>query len=241
MMIVLFTDYGNNGPYVGLVQNVLHQQAPELTVISLFNDIPRQNAKAAAYLLAACVEEFPAGTIFFAVVDPGVGSFVDDPVILKIDDHYFVGPDNGLFDMVMRRARQSSCHRISWKPERLSNTFHGRDLYAPVCSMLANGEQVPGEKIHWEDRHNWPDDLPEVIYIDGFGNCMTGMRKSFLKKHAVIHINQQEIKYAETFSGVSAGEIFWYFNSLGLVELAVNKGSAADYLQIKTGQTLKIF
>jgi len=239
-MIILFTDYGLEGPYIGQVEAVIHQQAPGTRVINLFADVPRHKPKAGAYLLAAFCKDFPEGTIFFCVVDPGVGTFVDKPVVLKVDNRWFVGPDNGLFDMVARTGNNIHCWEITWRPEKLSNSFHGRDLYAPVCARLANGEDPPGDITVWQDKHAWPDDCYEIIYIDHFGNAMTGLHADQINKNAVVTIGDKKINHADTFSCVDPGQIFWYENANGLVEIALNHGSAADVLALTPGDEIAI-
>jgi S-adenosylmethionine hydrolase len=104
-MFVLFTDFGLHGPYTGQMKAVLQQMAPGIPAIDLFADAPVGNPKASAYLLAVYAEWFPAGTIFLGVVDPGVGG-TRPPVILKADSRWYVGPGNGLFELVQRRARE---------------------------------------------------------------------------------------------------------------------------------------
>src|SRR5262245_13502342 len=114
-MIVLFTDFGLSGPYLGQVKAVLHEQAPGVPFIDLFADAPVGNPKAAAYLLAAYAPWFSAGTVFLCIVDPGVGS--DRPaVILEADGRCYVGPGNGLFELIHRRARQAGSWDITWQP-----------------------------------------------------------------------------------------------------------------------------
>jgi len=137
-MIVLFTDFGLDGPYVGQMKAVLHRDAPGVPVIDLFADAPAFDAKRSAYLLAAYAEEFPAPTVFLAVVDPGVGG-ARRPLMVEADGRRYVGPDNGLFEIVWRRARRRRGGAITWRPERLSASFHGRDLFAPVAARLAVG------------------------------------------------------------------------------------------------------
>ena len=168
------------------------------------------------------------------MVDPGVGSFRDTPVVIKADGQWYVGPDNGLFDIVCRRSSGVQCWRIDWRPETLSASFHGRDLYAPAAAMIRNNE-TPGDAITWEDRHGWPDDLEEIVYIDHFGNCMTGIRAEMLDNTNKIQVNGITIPFAHTFSSVPGGDAFWYRNSQGLIEIAVNGGSAADQLKLETG------
>ena len=213
----------------------MHQQAPEEKVINLFVDLPRYNPKPGAYLLPAYASALPEGSIFFSVVDPGVGTFSDKPVVLRIDNRWFVGPDNGLFDLIIRRSSHCECWKINWRPDKLSSSFHGRDLYAPVCAMIANGIDIPGEKIQWEDRHDWPDDLTEIIYIDSFGNCMTGLRSLNMDKTTVFHMSGEKIRHARTFSVATDTNPFWYENSNGLIEIAVNQGNVADRLGLVIG------
>ncbi|MCH7694744.1 MAG: SAM-dependent chlorinase/fluorinase [Proteobacteria bacterium] len=239
-MIVLFSDYGLAGPYIGQVEAVLFRYAPNERVINLFADVPRQNPKAGAYLLASYRQEFPIGTIFFCVVDPGVGGGKDKPVVVKLDSHWFVGIHNGLFDLITRGDEVVECWEITYQPKNLSNSFHGRDLYAPVCAMIANQQPIPGKKIDWQPRNAWPDDLYEIIYIDHFGNAMTGIRASEMKGDAIININNEEIRHAVTFSSVKKGAAFWYGNANGLVEIAVNQASAERLLQLQIGQQITI-
>ncbi len=234
-MIFLFTDYGLEGPYIGQVETVLYQLAPDAKVINLMADAPRNNPKASAYLLASLIHQIPVGSIIFSVVDPGVGSDKDKPTAIKIDGRWFVGPDNGLFDIVAKQAKEILVWHITWRPEELTNSFHGRDLYAPVCAMLENKEQIPGDRVGWTDKQQWPDYLIEVIYIDHFGNCITGIRADQLDHKITISINSQKILNANTFSDVPEGKAFWYENSNGLVEIAVNQGSAAEVLQLEIG------
>ena len=174
-MIVLFTDFGLQGPYTGQMKAVLHQMAPGMPAIDLFADAPVGNPKASAYLLAAYAEWFAAKTVFLCVVDPGVGG-TRPPIILEADGRWYVGPGNGLFELVQRRATSTRSWDIEWKPERISASFHGRDLFAPVAAMLARGEAPPGRlrKDETHRRTDWPDDLSEIVYIDHFGNAMTG-------------------------------------------------------------------
>ncbi|MEX2525847.1 MAG: SAM-dependent chlorinase/fluorinase [Gammaproteobacteria bacterium] len=239
-MIVLFTDYGLQGPYLGEVEAVLWRYAPNERVINLFADVPRQDPRAGACLLAAYAPGFPRNTIFFCVVDPGVGSGADKPVTIRMGDHRFVGPHNGLFDLVTRRGEAVECWEITYQPSNLSNTFHGRDLYAPVCAMLANQQPVPGRKMDWRERYGWPDDLYEVIYIDGFGNAMTGVLAGRISSDAVITVAGRELRHADTFANVKKGEAFWYENSAGLLEIAVNQGNAAESLGLKIGSAVTV-
>ena len=240
-MIVLFTDFGLHGPYAGQMKAVLAQMAPGIAVIDLFADAPVGNPKPSAYLLAAYAPWFPAGTVFLCVVDPGVGG-TRPAIILEIDDRWYVGPGNGLFELVQRRAGKAQCFDITWKPERLSSSFHGRDLFAPVAAMLARGERPPGEprKNNVDRRPKWTDDLAEIVYVDHFGNAMTGLRATMLPEGTRLATAGQVLERANTFSDLLPGGAFWYENANGLAEIAVNQGRADRVLGLTIGTPVTI-
>lgn len=240
-MIVLFTDFGLAGPYTGQVSAVLAQTAPGVPVVSLFADAPAGQPKPSAYLLAAYAEWFAAGSIFLCVVDPGVGS-VRRPIIVEADRKIYVGPDNGLFELVLRRAEHAESSEITWRPPSLSMSFHGRDLFAPIAARLAIGD--PPSAVAWPiaplRRREWPDDLAEIVYIDHYGNAMSGLRGGFLPETAVLEAGGHRIAHAATFSASPRGAAFWYVNSNGLIEIAVNRGSAAEALGLAVGTPLTL-
>ena len=156
-MIALFTDFGLSGPYTGQMKAALLQMAPGVPVIDLFADAPTGDPKASAYLLAAYAAWFPEGTVFLCVVDPGVGG--DRPaVMIEADRRWYVGPGNGLFELIQRRAQKTQSFDIAWTPKSLSASFHGRDLFAPVAALLARGDQPPGQlRAEVADRRpDWP-------------------------------------------------------------------------------------
>jgi S-adenosyl-L-methionine hydrolase (adenosine-forming) len=240
-VIVLFTDFGLTGPYTGQLKAVLQQRAPGVPVIDLFANAPMQNQKAAAYLLAAYATWFRAGSVFLCVVDPGVGG-ERLPVMAKADGRWFVGPGNGLFEIIMRRAQAAEAWEIAWQPEHLSASFHGRDLFAPVAAIIASGESVPSRPIEAARfrQRDWPDDLFEIVYVDHYGNAMTGVRASFVPAEARLTVNGTEIPPARTFSDKPVGAAFWYENSNGLLEIAMNRGRADQELGLTIGASVKI-
>ncbi len=177
-MIVLFTDFGLAGPYTGQMLAVLQQDAPGVAAIPLFADAPAGQPKPSAYLLAAYAAWFPAGTVFLCVVDPGSAASAAR-LSPRPTANIFVGPDNGLFDIVLRRATDAALWEIAWRPPALSASFHGRDLFAPVAARLARGDQLAELARPADDRaaeRGWPDDLAEIVYIDHYGNALTGLR-----------------------------------------------------------------
>jgi S-adenosylmethionine hydrolase len=239
-MIVLFTDFGLQGPYTGQMKAVLHQMAPGIPVIDLFADAPAGNPKASAYLLAAYAQWFAVATTFLCIVDPGVGG-ARPPIILEADGRWYVGPGNGLFELIERRAAKARGWDINFKPQQLSASFHGRDLFAPVAAMLARGAPPPGEsRKHADRRSDWPDDLAEIVYVDHFGNAITGLRASILPPKARLGAAGRVLERARTFSDRPPGAAFWYENSNGLAEIAVNQGRADRDLGLAIGSPVEI-
>jgi len=235
-MLVLFTDFGLQGPYIGQVAAVLQQHAPGVPVINLFSDLPPFDIQAAAYLLPAYTRGFPPGTVFVCVVDPGVGG-ARPGAVLCADGRWYVGPNEGLFAPLARRAGDIRCWQLPGPAAGASPSFHGRDVFAPVAGRLARngryeGEEVATSELDWPD---WPDDLWRVVYIDRFGNAITGLRGSMVEADAVFNVSGHSLRHARTFSDVGEGEAFWYENSSGLVEFAVNRGRADVELGLNTG------
>lgn len=240
-MIVLFTDFGLEGPYTGQMKAVLHREAPGIPVIDLFADAPAGDARSCAYLLAAYAAWFPSECVFLAVVDPGVGG-ERAPIVVEADGRRFVGPDNGLFALVLRRAMLFRAWRIAWRPAGLSASFHGRDLFAPVAARLATGTLAPDalQPYAADRRTDWPDDLPRIVYIDRYGNALTGLRAAVLPLGARLRAAGRELRRARTFSDVPPGQAFWYENSNGLAEIAVSGGRADATLRIVIGSEVEV-
>lgn len=238
-MIVLFTDFGWNGPYVGQMKAVLKEHAPDVPVIDLMHDVPAFNPLAASHLLAAFSSLFPQDTVFLSVIDPGVGHPGRRPYMVQADGRWYVGPDNGLFDVIEARALDVQRYEILWRPELLSASFHGRDLFAPVAAMLSLW-QMPDNELLAESRLTNGDDLKQVIYIDHYGNVMTGISGDSLFTEQSLRVGDTVIPFAETFSMVKEGELFWYVNSSNLVEIAVNKASASERLKLSIGTDIAI-
>ncbi|HSC96940.1 MAG TPA: SAM-dependent chlorinase/fluorinase [Burkholderiales bacterium] len=238
-MIFLFTDFGA-GLYVGQVKAVLHSVAPKEAVIDLLHDAPAFNVKASAHLLAALAARLPTGSVTLSVVDPGVGG-PRRPLVVRADGRWFVGPDNGLISVAAARAKQREAFSIGWRPAHLSTSFHGRDLFAPVAAKLAlgDGKAAKLRKAALAVRFG-AEDLPEVIYVDHFGNMITGLCARATPKSRRLRVNGRGISYARVFSEVNEGEVFWYENSLGLVEIAAHAGSAAAALGGRVGLPIRV-
>lgn len=239
-MILLFTDFGLEGPYLGELTAVLKRAAPEVPVVNLMADAAPFRPDLAGYLLAALLERAARpGDVVVAVVDPGVGG-ARAPLALEADGVRLVGPDNGLFEPLLRRARRSTVRRIVWRPADLSATFHGRDLFAPVAARLARGREDgldPAAATRFPDR---PDDLPAVVHVDRYGNAVTGLRAAALPLGTVLVARGRPLARLRTFGDAPPGQPFWYENSIGLAELAQNGGSAAAALGVAPGDPVDV-
>ena len=241
-MIALFDDFGVDGPYVGQVKAVIEHECPGTQVIDLQHDAPACNPRAAAYLLAALAPRLAPGAVILAVVDPGVGSH-RHAVVVDADERRFVGPDNGLFDVVMAHSAQVEVHEICWRPTGLSPTFHGRDVFAPIAARLAAGIGREGDLLESrvpDPGRGWPGDLHEIIYIDHFGNTVTGLRAAGVSRSQRVLVGGTSLEFSATYTDVENGEAFWYANSIGLVELACNGGNFARRTGMDIGTEFRI-
>ena len=238
-MIVLCTDFGLEGPYTGQVKAVLARTAPAVPVVDLFADLPPFRPQLAAYLLAAYGEFFTAGDVIVAVVDPGVGG-ARAALVVEADGRRYVGPDNGVFEIVLRRAQAARCWAIAWRPATMSATFHGRDLFAPVAAGLARGEPPPGTATAPTRYRDWPDDLAEIVYVDRYGNAMTGLRAALLPNGTKLEVGGMRVARARTFTDVPPGSLLWYANANGLAEIAAHGASAAARLGLAPGSRVAV-
>lgn len=233
-MIFLVTDFGPFGPYIGQMQAALAQAAPDVPAFDLLNDAPAFDPHASAHLLAALTDYLPPGATLLCVIDPGVGT-ERRPAALQADGRWFVGPDNGLFDVVAARADQAAWYEIVWRPANMSASFHGRDLFAPVAGFLAAGG-APAERLaRLPDRQLEATPGNAVIYIDAYGNAMTRLAAAELSDNTTLSAAGRQFERVNTFGDAPIGAAFWYANSLGLAELAINQGSAADVCGLSVG------
>ena len=237
MRILLFTDFGAGDLYVGQVHAVLAAAAPGVPVIDLLHAAPRFDPRAGAHLLAALAGRLPGPDVIMAVVDPGVGG-ARRALAVRCGERWLVGPDNGLLSVAAARAGGGEVHEITWRPQRMSDTFHGRDLFAPVAARLARCEPhasmlAPAGGF---DVDLGSGDLSEIVYLDHYGNAVTGLRADNLAREARLRVAGRSLPFIRSFGDAAPGVAFWYEGSLGLAEIAVNGGSAAAELALAIGQ-----
>ncbi|HEX5078875.1 MAG TPA: SAM-dependent chlorinase/fluorinase [Geminicoccaceae bacterium] len=238
-MIVLCTDFGLAGPYTGQVKAVLARLAPQLPVVDLFADLPAFAPQLAAYLLAAYLQPFEPGDVIAAVVDPGVGG-TRRALVVEADGLWLTGPDNGLFEPTLRRARAWRAWSIDVPAHGIAPTFHGRDVFAPAAARLALGDLPQGPQVEPVRFPVWPDDLPAIAYVDRYGNAMTGLRAATLAQGTVLEVAGRRLVRRRIFADVPAGEAMWYENANGLAEIAVHGGSAAATFGLAPGSPVAV-
>lgn len=240
--IALLTDFGE-GPYTGQIQLRLTELAPGVAVVALISDLPMFRPDLAAYLLPGLARGMPSPTVYTCVVDPGVGT-ARDLVMMRSGQDWWLAPDNGLLMPLLNRQADPMVYRLRWRPERLSASFHGRDLFAPVAARLAvAGERLDSEPVARVSElvgADWASTAAVVCYIDAFGNLITGMDADAVSTEAKIGVGGRWLQHARTFAEVRPGEAFWYRNAFDLVEIAVNQGRADDALGLPLGAPIAI-
>ncbi|WP_309383331.1 SAM hydrolase/SAM-dependent halogenase family protein [Cerasicoccus frondis] len=253
--IAFLTDFGVRDWYVAAMKGVALTTAPQAQLVDISHHVSPGDIASAAFILSQCWLEFPEGTAFVVIVDPGVGS-TRAPVALEAQGRFFVGPDNGLFGWLGHRIKQ--CHRIENKElcrETISHTFHGRDIFTPVAASLTSGKtklDAVGPKHEQLITAPWPKpDLDEnraygsIIYIDHYGNAITNLRQSTLEESyslegATVSLHPRRLPLLKTFSDAPTGSALAYFGSGGLLEIGVNGGSAQQQLDLRLDQHIEL-
>lgn len=236
-MILLFTDFGFSGPYVGEMHAVLAEAAPRAARVDLMHDAPAFRPLASGLLLEALSYGFAPRSVVVAVVDPGVGTD-RRALVAHVGENWFVGPDNGLLAPLLTAPGARA-----WTipvPSGASASFHGRDVFAPAAARLSMGGMPRGARPveHWVEGGG-PAERAQVIYIDGYGNVITGLRADDLAEDQAIRIGGQSIGHRRVFGEAVPGELFWYRNSMGLLEVAANGASAAERLEVTLGSPVE--
>ena len=256
-VITLMTDFGISDHFVGVMKGVILNINPKVRIVDITHAVPPQDVHGAAFIVNSTYRYFPAGTIHVVVVDPGVGSR-RRAIICQTDTAYFVCPDNGVLSYVLGN---DTAHRIValgntdyWLSE-VSNTFHGRDIFAPAAAHLSRGILLSqfGDAVNNVVR--LPIQIPQVaktaivgsvIWVDHFGNLITnltsdlvesfGMENSFVIRAGKAEICRLNCSYAES----KKGECLAIIGSSGYLEISVNQGNAAQVLGLKRNDVIEI-
>ncbi|WP_038048623.1 S-adenosyl-l-methionine hydroxide adenosyltransferase family protein [Thermus caliditerrae] len=254
--VFFLSDFGLEDPYVGVVKAVLRQRAPGVEVVDLAHALPPQDLRRAAYALFEALAYLPEGAVVLAVVDPGVGT--RRRAIAAIGRRLYVGPDNGLFTLawlldppqrafLLEKVRPPAPQGVQtlggWAPG--GRTFHGRDLFAPAAAHLALGlpagelgPEIPEGSLLRLPLHLSPGPEGEVLTFDRFGNAITTLLQAPLG--AWVEVGGRRVPVRRTFGEVGEGEAVAYLGSAGLLEVAVNRGSAKEALGLKEGTPVRL-
>lgn len=242
-MIVLLTDFGVS-EYAGVMRGVIYSICPDATVVDLTHSIPSQSIREGAWILFKSYKYFPQGTVFVSVIDPGVGT-ARDAVIVVTKNYIHIGPDNGL---LYPAASDDGIERV-YKiliDEGVSNTFHGRDVFAKAAAYHEAGildvmstEPKPGLDqalvFHQEGR------VGEVVRIDKFGNIITNIPPLEKSSYQVsIRNEKRELPFFETYEYGSEGGVFLVVGSYETLEIASKNRPATDFLALEIGERIKI-
>jgi S-adenosylmethionine hydrolase len=248
MPIALLTDFGTRDHYVAAMRGTILSIASDAIIVDISHEIPPQDIQKASFVLRSCYRTFPAETIFVAVVDPGVGSD-RRPIAVRAEDGTFVAPDNGLLGFLFSDAFE--CREITNRDlmaARVSKTFHGRDIFAPVAAHLSRGrsfEEV-GPTVtdpvvkDWARSYSHEEPTGVVVDIDRFGNVVTNLGPDDLGEGGGMTLNGRTIVERRQDYLAPGGVPFIIEGSSGLLEIAVSCGSAAELLAAKPGDPVVV-
>jgi len=247
LVITFLTDFGSFYPaqMKGVILSKLKENGKDkdVTFVDIAHDIPPQDVRAGAFALLSSAKYFPTGTIHIAVVDPGVGT-ERLGIVVESGGHLFVGPDNGLLLPAAKSLGSPRAYKIACKFDA-SSTFHGRDIFAPVAAMLANGQspQSLGPLVRPKDLGFGEAKKTDVgieatiIYVDRFGNLILNMRKL---PPFEVRLKGIKLRKVRTYAEGRRIEPLITVGSHGFAEIAVNLGSAADAFCLKAGDRLTL-
>lgn len=249
-IVTLTSDFGTVDFYVAAMKAALLRHCPEARLIDVTHGVPRHDILCGSITLERAVDGFPPGTTHLAVVDPGVGT--DRRILVtRVKGQTVVCPDNGLITWSWRRHGGGAAHRLTWEPSRPpSNTFHGRDVMAPVAGMLASGTPVASLAQPIDDPvlldvtpHGGEGGVARVIHIDVFGNATTDLSHDLLGARRVksVRVAGRDLgRLRRTYWDVPPGKPLALIGSSGLLELAVRDGSAALELGVRVGDEAEV-
>jgi S-adenosylmethionine hydrolase len=259
-IITLLTDYGITDSYVAEVKGAILKINDNVTIVDISHDVGNYDIASGAFHLARSVPYFPDGTIHVGVVDPGVGSS-RKAIIIRSNNAWFVGPDNGLLAPAAERLGIERVWEITNKgilPPKVSDVFDGRDIFGPTGALLSKGlspDEI-GEEINEYVRLGTykPKIIDKVIeatiiHVDSFGNLVTNVTYEDLERMGISPENRLRLTvrekayvlpYVRRFSAVPKGEPLMLVAGGGYLEISVNQGDASKYLSLSRGKRLKI-
>ncbi len=260
-IITLTSDFGLNDHFIGAMKGVILEIAPEAQIVDISHAVQPFDILDGALTISQAYSYFPSGTVHMVIVDPGVGT-ARRPVILNSDRHLFVAPDNGVLSLIYDREERISVRHVTAEHYFLqprSNTFHGRDIFAPVAAYLAKGVEPDrfGDEITDYVRFSAPRPKPVdertlqgvVLKVDRFGNLVTNIRPEDAPQlfsatppafKIAIGTKAQATHMCTNYADGAPGEIFGILGSMGFLEVATNRGSASQMLGAGKGSEVNV-
>jgi S-adenosylmethionine hydrolase len=254
-MITLTTDFGLKDPYVAEMKGVILSINPNAKIIDLTHGVEKFNIRMGAFILASAASYFPKGTVHLAVVDPGVGT-ERRAILVQTKTGFFVGPDNGLLILAAKKQGIRHLYQLAnpkFMLAKVSRTFHGRDIFAPVSAYLDKG--VAPQKFGKEITHPVTPKfasariengciIGEVLYVDGFGNLITNINQGQLPQNKILKIKLQnpplELVLGTTYAQTEPNTAIVLVGSHGFLEIALNQANAAEKFQAKVGDEVEV-
>lgn len=232
-IVTFLSDFGLSDAYVAQVKARIISAADDAIIVDITHDIASYGIISGAWLLYTSYAFFKKGTVHLAVVDPGVGS-QRAVIIVKKAGHIFVGPDNGIFSFLYPA---DEVIEVTWRPDGvISETFHGRDVFAPVVVKILADPSCEGLGALLENPVTLDVENPMVVHIDKFGNVVTNIEWSRLKPGMVMHCGEMRIDFiARTFSEIPEGGLAVLCGSSDTIEIVSNRGSAAQMIGAYVG------
>ncbi len=254
-IVTLTTDFGYSDHYVSTMKAVMLSINPQVQLVDVSHSIAAGDIISGSWVLSNAAFYFPPGTVHLAVVDPGVGS-TRKGIIAQVNDQIFVGPDNGLFSLpfAKRDVKGYFIENPDYTREHISNTFHGRDIFAPVAAYASKGirpEQF-GPQAGKLETYKLPMPIVDqegiegtIIHIDAYGNLITNITKNDLtgisgRQVKIFVGNTIMDKVVNTFSDVEEGDPAALIGSSDMLEIAVNQQSAEEVLSARKGDPVSI-
>lgn len=256
-VITITTDFGHKGPFAAVMKGVIVSHFPDAVVIDLAHDIPAHWPPEAGFWISRSYSYFPAGSTHVAIVDPGVGT-EREILIVEYDGHVFMAPDNGLLGPLLTPQSEATIYRLDLDRikdigvESPSQTFHGRDIFAPVAAEFASGRLSPADVGEVTDKFTpgWLEE-PEtdgdtvngiIVTIDAFGNLISNIDQSLIADFGkpVAQLAGHTIELASTYGRVQPGEFLALVNSFGVLEIARAEGNAAESLGSGRGAPVRV-
>jgi S-adenosylmethionine hydrolase len=255
-IVTLTTDFGLKDPYAAEIKAAILGICPNAIIVDLTHETAKFNIRMGAFVLASAAPYFPDGSVHVAVVDPGVG-MPRRPIVIQTKKAFFVGPDNGVLVLAAQKQSIEKIHELA-NPRlmlpKVSNTFHGRDVFAPAAAHLLNGVNPAkfGPEINAAAEAKFAkvkrkNDalIGEVLYVDGFGNIITNIselevEQNCLKGAVNVELASCKLKLAfcRAYGEMKPYEPLALIGSHGFLEISINQGNAAEKFKTKAGGTV---